>query len=105
LIYFSYDYIYSLMFGKYVRSYQDISSGRSRIWLGTLKTGVCLFGNGEEYFMRTYNIGDAHNTFIQILGAYGLLSFILFIIIYVYIIIKSIKTFKYPEFICFFSGF
>jgi hypothetical protein len=105
LIYFSYDYISNLIFGKYTISGSDILSGRRRMWVGTFQIGVKLFGNGENYFMYYYNIGDAHNTFIQILGAYGLLSFILFILICIYIIFKSIKCFKKPEYICFFSAF
>ncbi|NFP91580.1 O-antigen ligase family protein [Clostridium sporogenes] len=105
LIYFSYDYIYSLIFDKYSISSSDMLSGRKRIWIGTFRWGITLFGNGIEYFIYNYNIADAHNTFIEILGAFGLLSFISFILIYFYIIFKSLRYFKKLEYICFFSLF
>lgn len=105
LIYFSYDYIYNLIFEKYTINNVDMFSGRSRIWIGTFETGITLFGNGEQYFMDTYHIGDAHNIFIEILGAYGLLSFISYILLYVYIILKAVKNIKKTEYIFNFSAF
>lgn len=103
-VYSTYDYIKTLIFDKYTLSRMDMLSGRSEMWIDTIKYGINRFGNGENYFLNMYGIGDAHNTFIQVLGAYGLISILLFISIYVYIFIKSLSSRKI-EYIGFFSLF
>src|SRR5699024_8824106 len=64
IIFLTYDNIMNLLFGKWANSNLDLTSGRSLMWEGTFTTGINILGNGEEYFMNTYNIGDAHNTLI-----------------------------------------
>lgn len=105
LLYISYDFIVNLLFHKYSGSSEDLTSGRSIMWEGTYKYGVTLFGNGESYFSYMFGIADAHNSFIQILGAYGLVSFILFLLLSILIIIKSIQFHKNIEYLCFFLAF
>lgn len=103
VIYFSYDYIYNLFFSKWSSTGADITSGRGEFWLNTLKNGLTMFGNGEDYFL-IYNVRDAHNAFIQVLGNYGLISTFLFIILFIYILAKSFRL-KNIEYISFFVGF
>jgi hypothetical protein len=103
VMYFSYDSIYNLVFEKYNNSNADMLSGRGEIWEGTFTTGVNLFGNGEEYFLHQYYSGDAHNTFVQVLGAYGTLSLILFLLIYFYIIVKTFRYKRNVEYAGFFG--
>lgn len=105
LIYFSYDNVYNLIFAKRINTPQRILAGREKMWFGTLKTGIRMFGNGEEYFMRFYDIGDAHNMFIQVLGAYGIFSCIILVIIYMYIFVKLFNISHKVEYISFFLGF
>ncbi|WP_203289110.1 O-antigen ligase family protein [Metabacillus sp. cB07] len=103
VIYFSFDYIYNLFFSKWSSTGADITSGRGDFWITTINNGLTMFGNGENYFL-IYNVRDAHNAFIQILGDYGLISTFLFIILYIYIFVKSIRL-KNLEYISFFVGF
>lgn len=106
IVYFFYDNILDLIFNKKENTSYDLTSGRSYMWEYTIQTGITMFGNGENYFEYMYSISDAHNIFIQILGSYGLISLILFIIITLYIIIKSISLYKESfTFIIFFLAF
>lgn len=57
----------------------DISSGRFRIWKGTVTDGLTLFGNGKDYFLLNFNKGDSHNIFIEVLGKYGVPALFLFV--------------------------
>jgi len=104
LIYLSYDVINDLIFNKRSGTGDDLTSGRSDMWIGTIEYGLSMFGNGANYYMYIYNIGDAHNTFIQVLGEYGLISFIIFILIFFYIIYKSLRL-ENIEYLCFFGGY
>lgn len=63
-------------------------SARDRIWAKALEDAT-IFGNGKDYFTEL-GIG-AHNTFISILGQYGwlvLLCFIIFLIMVFYYVTK-----------------
>lgn len=97
----SYNYITDLLFGKYNRTSSDMLSGRGEMWEEIFRTGITTLGNGESYFLYMYNIGDAHNTYLQVLGAYGLLSFILFILLCFYMFVKSVimKRIEYIAFL------
>lgn len=68
----------------------DISSGRKTIWINTIKQAT-LFGYGSDYFFRNYYIGDAHNIFIQVIGQYGVVTFLFFSLLVVYVIILLFK--------------
>jgi hypothetical protein len=104
IIMFSIGKINNLLFEKYNHSNQDMLSGRGEMWEGTLNTGVHLLGNGESYFLHYYNIGDAHNTLIQVLGSYGTISSCVLLIIFIYIILRSLKL-KNLVYFSFFSAF
>ncbi|KYC67055.1 O-antigen ligase family protein [Heyndrickxia coagulans] len=93
----------SLLFGKWNGTSNDITSGREEFWSDTVENGMTYFGNGENYFLK-YNVRDAHNIFFQILGDYGLISLIFFLLIFIFIVYKLVKT-KKIEYLCFFCGF
>lgn len=103
-IIYSYDYAVNLLFNKWGPTTQDLTSGRADIWLTTIKSGITYFGNGEDYYTIFYNLRDSHNIFIQVLGTYGIISFIFFLLIFLYIMIKSFMT-RNIEYIFFFVGF
>lgn len=88
------------MFDEYVLSkFQttslrgDLISGRNVIWEEAIKD-TTVFGHGEGYFENILGIAS-HNIVIQILGEYGLIAmlfFILFLTLIVYLSIKNIFT-------------
>lgn len=99
------DYFWSFLFNKYQFSQQDLFSSRTNFWEVTLDNGVKLFGNGSKYFINTFNIGDSHNTFIEVLGIYGSISLILFVIIVLHFLIMLLRVenkFYYLPFIVLF---
>ncbi|WP_077706060.1 O-antigen ligase family protein [Virgibacillus dokdonensis] len=98
----SYSFVMKMLIYKWGGS-QDISSGRFEFWGSIINNGVTWFGKGENYFLD-YNLRDAHNIFIQVLSAYGFISFVFFVAISIYIFTKSIKL-KNLEYISFFIGF
>lgn len=98
-----YNSLINLFFYKWGNN-QNLTSGRIEVWLDIFNNGITLFGNGENYFLLTYGLRDAHNNLIQVLGAYGIVSFIFLIIIFIYIIFKSIRLFRL-DYICFFGGY
>jgi len=108
LIYLFYDNVlYSLFnkWGTYDRNTSDLNSltsGRMDIWTNTVKDGISLFGKGEIYFEQRFGIYHAHNQFVQILGAYGILSLLLYTIILIYIIVLLFKNNKKTIYLYFF---
>lgn len=83
-IIFSLDFVKEFIDINIIQKFQsksgDILDRRSLIWVTTMKE-MKLFGHGRNYFEQ-FGLG-AHNTFISILGQYGILptiSFIFFII-------------------------
>lgn len=80
------------IFNKYVNSEKDMTSGRSKIWDTIVTKGLSIWGNEEDKYIELIGIGDAHNIFFQMLGHYGIINTILFIIINFYIIYRCIKT-------------
>lgn len=67
----------------------DVLASRGDIWIQTIKHAN-LFGHGGDYFNNTYLIGS-HNTFINILGRYGWVPLILFVILIAILVVYSIK--------------
>ena len=70
----------NILFNKYGSSYVDITTGRAKIWENVIKDDIKLFGNEDNYFMKTTNKGDAHNVYTQILGHYGIIPLFLYLI-------------------------
>lgn len=109
--YFSFNHLRNLFLNKWgprtneIPSLSDLTSGRSDIWIGTLKNGVKLFGNGEGYFLDKFQIAHAHNIFFQILGAYGFVSLLLFLLLLLYIVFYTLKLRHKIEYLYFFTGF
>lgn len=103
LLYASLDYLNNLLFNKFTNTSKDISSGRVDIWQHIITTKVNVFGNNIDYFY-SYGIRDAHNIFIQVLADYGILSFIFFVLLFLFIVIKSIRI-KKLDYLLFFLGY
>ena len=64
---------------KFERKASDLLDGRSVVWNETVENAG-LFGGGSNFFYIETSIG-AHNTFIAILGQYGWIPMIVFILI------------------------
>lgn len=75
------------------RGYEGTSvlTGRGDIWKNELKTDWTIWGNGRNYFNSVYHHNDAHNIFIQVLGRYGTIALIIFIIFSFSIVIMAFK--------------
>lgn len=72
-----------VLFNKWAdRGYTGVNAltGRGEIWINELKHDWTFWGNGELYFDSTYHHNDAHNIFIQVLGRYGTITLIVFMI-------------------------
>src|SRR5699024_6476484 len=86
-------YIEESVLSKFNRQVEKgrLLSGRENIWQQTVKEAK-LFGNGSDYFVE--NIGQtAHNTFIHVLGVYGWISLIIFVLIIISFMINSYMYF------------
>ncbi|WP_143192429.1 O-antigen ligase, partial [Paenibacillus sp. P32E] len=81
--------ISNLFFNKWNGS-SDISSGREFMWQETIKDAN-FFGHGSNYFYQKFFIGDAHNIFVQVLGQYGMIPLLLFVLMIVYLVILLVK--------------
>lgn len=66
----------------------DISDQRGSIWLTTLIEST-IVGHGSNYFQEHFNLG-AHNTFISVLGRYGIISGFLFAFLNIQIFIRCV---------------
>lgn len=80
-------------------------SGRELIWSTVLESGISIFGNGPNYFLINTGYADAHNSFIQALGEFGLIVFILYVSIFILIYIRIIKIKNKLPYINFFTAF
>lgn len=93
---------------KFSESDAGITDGRSEIWGAIIKNSK-IFGHGRNSPHLDYYGFSAHNTFFSIYDQFGLLSFILFLLAIVFLIIqysniKNIKNYGFtPIFII--SGF
>ena len=57
---------------------RDITSGRTDIWKGILKSASIIgYGPAHIYQITGMIAKDAHNSFLQVLGAYGIVAFLL----------------------------
>lgn len=88
--YFNFIFIFETnIISKFNSVNGNMLNGRNYIWMKTIEnTG--LWGNGENYFIDTFNIGP-HNTFILILGNYGWIPFILFFMFIMLVLFSTIK--------------
>ena len=73
---------------KFQLKSNDILSERGQVWSGTLEDGE-LFGQGRNYFLNYEHA--AHNTFISLIGQYGWIPTIIFILVIGILVAKSIK--------------
>lgn len=76
---------------KFVRKAEsgDVLDRRGEIFTTTFNDAK-LFGHGSEYFIQSFGLG-AHNSFISILGQYGLLAFTFFVILWIYLMYRSLR--------------
>lgn len=100
-----YDTLQTYFFNKYSASQQDMTSGRTAIWKKILSDKINAFGNGSNYIEYRTGLKDAHNIFIQILGCYGLIPLLIYLVMMVYIIIKILKKDMRMEFINFYLAY
>ncbi|MFD1607119.1 O-antigen ligase family protein [Oceanobacillus luteolus] len=86
-----YQIFYERIIEKFISksSSGDVLDNRGDILIETI-TDANLFGHGPEYFIQNFGIG-AHNSFVSILGQFGLLATIVFIIFWLNSMIKSLK--------------
>jgi len=69
---------------EYTMEHGDLLQKRGDIWSLTFSEWT-LFGHGRKYFKEIYEIG-AHNTFISLLGQFGLLPTIIFVLFIIWAI-------------------
>jgi len=81
---------------KFVTSIENgnLFSNRGMIWKYTFRN-IKLFGNGPSFYadapMLTPDQNSAHNSYIAVLGHYGIIAFIAFIVFCVYMLILAVK--------------
>lgn len=85
-----YNYLNNNIIYKFERKIEqgDVLDARGLVWQQTISEFTFL-GHGSQYFSKT--IAAAHNTFIGILGEFGLIYLILFIMILLLMLNKSVK--------------
>lgn len=84
--------LYKLIFEKYSESSTNMTSGRTKMWNIVFHEKVGAFGLGNEQLVEKINKGDTHNMFVQMLGHYGVIPFIIYILLNIYIIYRAIKV-------------
>lgn len=67
----------------------DVLDNRGEVWIQTIKEAG-LFGNGGDYFNTSFLIGS-HNTFINVLGRYGWIPLIFYVILILILFYYSIR--------------
>lgn len=90
------DYITRVFFHKW--NTNDVTSGRSDIWTNIIENAKLL-----GHFKSINNI-DAHNSYIQIMGCFGVIPFILYIILNIMIFIRIFKVKNKIIYLNFFMG-
>lgn len=76
--------IYNNLFYKWEGNGLDFSfTGRTDIWLYTLNNYE-LLGGGKNFFSKQLNVFHGHNILFNILGFYGVIPFILILLIILY---------------------
>ena len=79
---------------------RDSGSGRRQIyreiWNAYLNSSWedKLFGHGYGAIHRRYNVGHAHNDFLEALYCYGVFAFLFITLIYVSLIVKAVKMIR-----------
>lgn len=76
------------IFNKFQAKRNDLLDGRLSLWITVLKE-TRIFGYGRSYFAK-FGLG-AHNTFISILGQYGLFALLFFILFLIKLFISEYK--------------
>lgn len=86
-------YVDEIIISKFIRKSGNTLDGREFAWLKTMKEAG-LFGNGESYFNTEVGIG-AHNTFIYVMGVYGWIPLIFFVLLLIFALYHcTVFTFK-----------
>ncbi|WP_341320814.1 hypothetical protein NSQ62_14345 [Solibacillus sp. FSL H8-0523] len=86
-----YDYLYFNIIYKFERKLTngDVLDTRGSVWEQTLNQST-LFGNGSNYFLTATEVG-AHNTFVGLLGEFGWVPTLLFVLVLIIFTFKGIK--------------
>ncbi|ADI00524.1 O-antigen ligase family protein [Salisediminibacterium selenitireducens] len=84
-------FLYNNVISKFERNLNagDVTARRGDIWLQTIAEAQ-LFGHGRDYFSGSVGTA-AHNTFISILGQFGIVPVLIFILFLLYVSYKAIK--------------
>lgn len=83
--------IFNNLFFKWDGNGLDFSfTGRTGIWAYTLKN-YKIFGGGKNFFLNELNVSHGHNVVFSILGFYGVIPFVLMLLILVYGLYMFIK--------------
>lgn len=88
------DLIYNFFFNKWSNlGYKstDLTSGRFDMWKDVILHQRSLMGHGENFIMDKYSHQDLHNIFIQVLGKYGEICLVVFMVWFVDLIRKIIN--------------
>lgn len=83
-----YKYFYQNIIYKFQRKSDDMLDGRGDVWTQTINDAQ-LLGHGSDFFNNTSVA--AHNTFISILGEYGWLALIVFILLLINLAYNSFR--------------
>lgn len=76
---------------KFERKSENLTDGRSDVWISVI-SDASWFGHGEHYFTNLKI--SAHNTFISILGQYGIIPLLFLAIFLIQLLIKSFNLVK-----------
>ncbi|MFS0637362.1 O-antigen ligase family protein [Mesobacillus foraminis] len=77
---------------KFTMKSDNQLDGRGEVWRATIEN-TTLFGNGRDHFEELGLGHGAHNTFISLLGQFGFVPTLLFILLIIYILIIASKRF------------
>lgn len=78
---------YSVIISKFIQKENDVLDLRGIVWEQTIKSAG-LFGRGRDFF-ETETVAAALNTFISMLGMYGWIPLIIFVIYLAFYFTKS----------------
>lgn len=85
-------HIFNNLFFKWDGNGLDFSfTGRTGIWAYTLKNYE-FFGGGNNFFIKDLNVFHGHNALFNMLGFYGVIPFVLLIIIILYGLVVFKRT-------------
>lgn len=89
------DAIQTSILEKFEKKSDDVLDGRSERWVIVLEE-MSILGYGSKHYKLA-----PHNTFISILGQYGIIATILYIIFLLFILRRAIKFIKIKKNICY----